>query len=386
MIVRRVSAPAPYAGQTLVIFALCSLVLLGILGLAIDGGYNFGQRRAMQAAADAAALAGARVVLIDDNHVQSVYNAVKTIAMQNGLPDPDNAATGATLECRYIKNDYATTQATYGPCKDNVPGGGVSGVVVTVGERHDTFAMRVLGIAKSGTGATAAAQIQSPATFTPGPFLPCGIDTDTTTGTYSIFATTGSNYSGTSYPIAQEPVAIRDGAYYYDWSAGGLLTPINYGTVSNPDYGPVFVIHGPHVATCNITSSSFKGQGFTNGQITLTHGGYSGPGETIINGDTGTQAGVTASVAGANGCTPSQTDRCVMILPIIDNSSSPCCQTDNSGSSAKVAVRMWGAFYVTQEASNKHHGRLIRSYSVIGEGSSTWDRAHDSVVVIRLIR
>ena len=47
------------SGQTLIWFALSLVVLLGIAALAIDVGRLYGERRRMQNAADAAALAGA---------------------------------------------------------------------------------------------------------------------------------------------------------------------------------------------------------------------------------------------------------------------------------------------------------------------------------------
>jgi len=49
-------------GQTLVLFALMSLVLIAGLGLVIDSGINYTERRTMQNAADTAALAGTRVI------------------------------------------------------------------------------------------------------------------------------------------------------------------------------------------------------------------------------------------------------------------------------------------------------------------------------------
>lgn len=47
-------------GQTLVIVALALFALIALVALAIDGGNLMAERRRMQNAADAAALAGAR--------------------------------------------------------------------------------------------------------------------------------------------------------------------------------------------------------------------------------------------------------------------------------------------------------------------------------------
>ncbi|MFQ5922391.1 MAG: pilus assembly protein TadG-related protein, partial [Anaerolineales bacterium] len=48
------------AGQSMVLFGLLLVVLIGMLALVMDGGYAFLQRRGAQTAADAGALAGAR--------------------------------------------------------------------------------------------------------------------------------------------------------------------------------------------------------------------------------------------------------------------------------------------------------------------------------------
>ena len=50
----------PARGQTLILFALMSFVLIAGLGLVIDSGVNYAQRRNMQNASDTAALSGTR--------------------------------------------------------------------------------------------------------------------------------------------------------------------------------------------------------------------------------------------------------------------------------------------------------------------------------------
>ena len=54
-------------GQALIIMALAMVVLVGFLALAIDGGNAYAQRRLMQNAADAAALAGVRALALGEN-------------------------------------------------------------------------------------------------------------------------------------------------------------------------------------------------------------------------------------------------------------------------------------------------------------------------------
>ncbi|MEA2672720.1 MAG: putative Flp pilus-assembly TadE/G-like, partial [Chloroflexota bacterium] len=56
-------------GQSLVVVALSGIALLGIVGLALDGGMEAGNFRQAQNAADAGALAAARLIFADGRQV-----------------------------------------------------------------------------------------------------------------------------------------------------------------------------------------------------------------------------------------------------------------------------------------------------------------------------
>lgn len=73
-------------GATLIYVSLSLMVLLGFAGLALDGSYAFSQRGRMQVAADAAALAGARMVALDKSG-SDIAAQVKSIAYTNGASD-----------------------------------------------------------------------------------------------------------------------------------------------------------------------------------------------------------------------------------------------------------------------------------------------------------
>jgi Flp pilus assembly protein TadG len=73
-------------GQVLVLFAGALLVLLLICALAFDVGMLFVERRDQQNAADAAALAGARYVLVDP---VAAEDAARRLARVNGYDDAD---------------------------------------------------------------------------------------------------------------------------------------------------------------------------------------------------------------------------------------------------------------------------------------------------------
>ena len=78
--------PREPGGQILVIFALSLVVLIGMTGLALDGGSAFSQRRDQQTATDLAALAGANDYLINNNEPQAIA-AAQAIAASNGFTD-----------------------------------------------------------------------------------------------------------------------------------------------------------------------------------------------------------------------------------------------------------------------------------------------------------
>jgi hypothetical protein len=73
-------------GQVLVLFAGALLVLLFVCALAFDVGMLFVERRDQQNAADAAALAGARYVLVDP---VAAEDAARRLARDNGFDDAD---------------------------------------------------------------------------------------------------------------------------------------------------------------------------------------------------------------------------------------------------------------------------------------------------------
>jgi Flp pilus assembly protein TadG len=73
-------------GQILVIFTLALLGLLGVVGLAVDGGSTFAQRRSQQGATDLAALAAANDYLINGNTSQAQTRG-RTIASANAFTD-----------------------------------------------------------------------------------------------------------------------------------------------------------------------------------------------------------------------------------------------------------------------------------------------------------
>src|SRR5690606_4536767 len=76
-------------GQTLVQVALMLVVLLGFAALAIDGGMVYAERRHMQNAADAGALAGARELCLSGSETLAIEKARAYTVGQNGAASAD---------------------------------------------------------------------------------------------------------------------------------------------------------------------------------------------------------------------------------------------------------------------------------------------------------
>lgn len=98
-VARRLTGLAAEGGQAIVLVVVSLVVLLGMAALVIDVGYAYYTHRALQASADAAALAGAQE-LPDGARAELVaagYTAVD--GAKNSRPDIDGVTTTITTKC-----------------------------------------------------------------------------------------------------------------------------------------------------------------------------------------------------------------------------------------------------------------------------------------------
>ena len=85
-------------GQILVVFVLAMMAIIGIVGLAIDGGGAYAQRRDQQTAADLSALAAANDYLLSNSSDQATTRA-RTVAATNDFTDGSGAtAVGVSID------------------------------------------------------------------------------------------------------------------------------------------------------------------------------------------------------------------------------------------------------------------------------------------------
>lgn len=175
-------------GQVIVLFALSLVVIIAAVGLVLDGGSTYAQRRAEQNAADLAAIGGANDYLVNHD-LASAEARAKSIAAGNGYVD---GAAGTTVS---VAIDLS------------------SGARLTVGitSSHRNNFAGIVGMSSWDVSVTATALTGFPDTATgPGPFVLSrdnfGVDgtpigcTDDTPGHGCTF----------THPVSDSPQAASD--------------------------------------------------------------------------------------------------------------------------------------------------------------------------------
>jgi Flp pilus assembly protein TadG len=320
-------------GQILVMFAFMLVALLGALGLSIDLGVAFSQRRTMQAAADAGAYAGARIVAKSNPSAPLSAGAdVAAVVNANQM----NMGSITSITCTYVDD----AGSSMGSCAGAVPSG-ATGVRVAVSETHDTLFIRVVpgGPDTVSTSASAGAGVRRVTGFSDGPFLPCA-----------------------------EDARLVSGGRMDIWDQANNRL--------NPDaVGKAFKIHGPQIETCGIHPSAYKGLADQNSNVGR------GVGEFYYF-DTGDKAGPARfDVRGVDGCAAGFVpEDCVMFLPIITDKDQPLHSSDH-----RAWVVALIPFYITEPRANEHYGTPLADYVVGGEdGETGWNPSWNGAVTIRM--
>jgi Flp pilus assembly protein TadG len=338
-------------GQILMIYGVAAIGIMGVTGLAVDGGYIFAQRRLVQNGADAGALVGARDIV--KGNFPSVDSDVTTYAR-------GNAGSTANVSWEYVDNAGAPVGQS-----------SATGVSVLVTKTFNTFFIQALGISTFTVSSRGAARAQVLQGATGAPFIVCA---------------GGLTRSLTGFP-------------------GGILTSTIPPTVRPeaiyvPGGGPEFVVHGSKVGQsdpwgdCNwSSSSSFKG----NTPPSVYSGCASLP--CYYPYATGNSAGPSRNrVAGLPGCNAADEnvpDGCVAILPIAamkDTAADTCAGPEPSEHMCVVA---WAPFQLRVggqagdpggcNASNCHIGRILdRVISTEGSGVN-WTPGTLGPMVVRLL-
>lgn len=97
-------------GQILAIFALALVAIIAGVGLVIDGGFTFAQRRSEQNAADLAAFAGANALLNGQNATAAAMGATAANGYTHGA---NGTAVTVSLTTTTVKVDITAPHANY---------------------------------------------------------------------------------------------------------------------------------------------------------------------------------------------------------------------------------------------------------------------------------
>ena len=130
-------------GQVLIIIALAFIGIIGIVGLVVDGGNVFSDRRGAQNAADAAALSTA-------------YARIR------GEQDWVGAALASAAENGYNNDGIKNTVAVYSPPSDGPHAGDVEYIQIIITSHVDTYFTRLIGRQQITNIATATARNKVP--------------------------------------------------------------------------------------------------------------------------------------------------------------------------------------------------------------------------------
>jgi len=334
-------------GQIIIFAAVLTVAMVGMLGLAIDLGYSFAQKRSVQNAADAAAIAGARAVTqwSTSNTGVTALPAVQSIVSANNM----GKAT-QHLTCYYVDDANKDLKTC-----DNLVPATATGVRLQVSETHSTFFIWIIpGAPKTATtsaSAIAHAQIVTP-DGSQAPFILCGSSAklEDGSGTLPILTSVGSTYQ-----------------------------------INSAAVGKTFEVHGPQIDDCNAKSNSYKG--FADD---VNNVGKTVPAWMI--GITGTRAGpVRETVNGIQGCNSSsntQTFDCVMYVPLAISTPAPV----KSGQDFSFYVVSYAAMQISSCGANCHQGKLLDKYIIQTPSSlpawvpGSWVRGQSGIISIRLTK
>src|SRR3989441_2588941 len=150
-------------GQAIVLVALILTVLFGFVGLAMDGGRGYLDRRHLQASVDAAALAAAYNYMNHTDYAQAEVAAVAEFANNERLYMTPNCSGYGSMSVSCTSSDPTNQPLTLTAVNPSIAG--VSFRVTAV-PRFGVTLMQVLGAGQTiGVGATATAVARPPGQY-----------------------------------------------------------------------------------------------------------------------------------------------------------------------------------------------------------------------------
>ena len=158
------------SGQSAVLFALMFVGLIAFVGLAVDGGQTFNERRITQNASDASVLGGVHYMAASNAPTEDgLRQKVNSIAEAHGLPDSDGVPGNAVNDniTIHYTDDEGTHLTNLATCQDGqseLPCGFIPnhafGLEVHLKNQVDTYFLGVIGQDTLSLGAEAVAVVR----------------------------------------------------------------------------------------------------------------------------------------------------------------------------------------------------------------------------------
>ena len=200
------------AGQTMPLVALAMVTLLATAGLAVDMGYMRYQKRMMQTAADAAALAAATDENLGD--ASQAQNDALAVAAQNGFQDGVNNTTVSVINIGTVGTApgiaYQVVIQKQYPAIFMQVVGIPNSTISAAGEANLSVSPNCLvALDQAGTGVTLNAGVSAPncGVVTNGPLSGSGDITAAYVGVYGSPAGYGGTVSPNTYQVIPQPAA-----------------------------------------------------------------------------------------------------------------------------------------------------------------------------------
>jgi hypothetical protein len=352
---REARRPTSESGQVVALSAMMMVVMIGLVGLSIDVGMLWNDRRHMQTAADAAAIAAATAL----RNGTDAASAADGVAALNGFTG--DSGTSITVNTPPASGPYA---------------GAVDFAEVIISQPEPTYFIRVLGLASMNVSARAVAgNIDGPACVyaldpsRPGAFTTngnatiqsrCGVIVDSDSAT-------GMTVNG---PVTLDATSIGVvGGYSSNGDTSISPAPVT-GVAPAPD--PLAHVPAPPVGPCTATNLSINGSvttrldpgvycgGITiNGTATVTFN----PGTYVIDGGGMTVNG-NATLSG-QGVTFYDTQGYSAYGPIVLNGNA------QSNFSAPASGPLAGILFFGDRTIGQGQGTSV----ITGNSQSTFDGA-----------
>ena len=258
-------ARTPSAGQIVVMFAVALVAIALIVGLVVDGGMAFLQRRDAQNDADLAALAGTKVIADAwmDPEEGAVSRAAVFATIQQQL---SRSGCTASTQCTWSAHLMGAGQADLGVLTaaggGSVGGSGrpILGVRIDVQRRPRTFFLGLVGQGSWQVDASATALTSKPTTAPAGQLIPLALHAPDKDHPFT---------KGQLYDLTRDKLA-PGGFAWIDWPGKGSLG----GSTCNPD-NPALDLRGSGTVV-------MRASDYTLAQVKGCLGGWAKSGSTVL--------------------------------------------------------------------------------------------------------